>query len=608
MPVHAETFSYPLPKELKSQWFNLGHYDKNGHSDIINEDFFISPQGKDNPKAEYNAFVKTLKEYVKDGSNKDILCKFPARMSLLETNLKWFNRDNRPKCDDYIETVNPEKIKSVSLIFASGYFDNPASYYGHTLLRFNYDNTILNQKTLDSSLNYGADITNDEGTLLYIVNGMFGGYSASYQRNNDFIHSNRYTNGQLRDLWEYELNLTPTQTKFVAEHGWEMMNAKFDYYFFNDNCAHRIINLIERATSSDLKNSHGFWLLPIQVVQAAKSYKNNGKSLIKNETYHPSLKSTFSKRYNNLSKAQKNLFIEYFQTQAGKKDEILSKLSEEEMFLILDQLDIQVAKLTIEENMNDDEKKSLEKERGIILDELLKRPSIKYREKLKWGENYTLLDYRPTSVLRSGYTNRNGKNNLTVRYQIANNDLLNKPMAGQESSRFIMGAVEADISDDDIQIRDFTIADITNLNTNALPMSLTNEFSWQVKIGYGHRNRVCDSCGSFGVTTKAGKTIKLNDNTLLYGLVGGRFNSKKTDGYKYVTAVSENGILLDMEEMGKLNIGLDFNMDVDRGEPEYIVKSDYSINITPNSDIRIEAESDFEGNSMFAIKMGYFFN
>lgn len=599
-----------LNGELKAQWYNLNHYDEKGISGIKNADFFVSPNGQQDPDEEYSSFLNLLSEFKNQPSDtgKETLCRFPARMTLLTKHLKWFKGGDRPQCEEYLETVKPQHVQSVSLIFASGYFDNPSSYYGHTLLRFNYNESKISQKTLDSSLNYGADITNNEGTFTYVFKGLTGGYGASYQRNNDFVHSHRYTNGQLRDLWEYDLNLTPDQVRFVLEHSWELMNAKFDYFFLSDNCAHRIINVVERATGKDLTKSHAFWLLPIQVLQESYLAENNGSPLITDEVYVPSLKSTFTKRYQGLSREDKQRFITFFKKPLNDQIEFVETLSSDILLLILDQLDIEVAKLSIKENTNSDDRKNIEDQRRAVLFALLNRPAMGGRQKLDWDKSQTLSTSRRASVVRWGYTQREGEDAATLKYQIANNDLLDKPMAGQEKSRFIMGAIEAEITENEVNLRDLTIVDIANLNTNALPMTMTKEYSWGIRLGYNHRNRICDSCGSVGVTGTVGKAERLSENILVYSLAGARLNHKKVEVYDYVTLVSESAALFDLNDYGRLNLGVNFDFDPKGSDLETVAKIDYAIDISKNNDLRLGVESNLSGESMVTLRLGHFFN
>ncbi len=588
-------------------WYVLNHYNKDGISDIQNADYFVAKDGRTNPIGEYDAFVGILKKYMVDGSNANILCQFPARVTFFASTLDWFHEKDRPHCADYISDVNPEKISTISIMFASGYFDNPSSYYGHMLLKFNHDKKILNQGTLNSSLNYGADSGNEDGTLMYVLNGLFGGYQASYQRNNNFINSHRYTNGQLRDIWEYRLNLTPEQIKFVAEHSWELMRAKFTYYFFSDNCANRIADLIERATSTKLAYSHGFWILPIQVIEHAKDTKSDAGDLIASEEYHPSLKSTFTKRYEALSRDEKDAFLEFFKTSDTERRNIVSVLSEKVLVLILEELDITSAKSTIEKSKNKSDPE-LQEHRRIILSELLGRKSGYKISPLEWKKDNTLLNYKPVSVLRAGASRRGGKDYMSLQYQIANNDIFDTPIPAQEHSKVVMGNVQADMSDSGVQIRDVTLIDIMNLNTNPIPFWLTKEFSWQMRVAYDHRNPACSSCGSFGITGKAGQAVRLNDDWLIYTLAGVTLRHKQVDGFGYASLLSDSALLYSPDSFHTFKLGGNVIYDPLNDKTDGYLDAEYSYKFSEDKDIRLLYERSKDNETLLSVKFGYYFN
>jgi hypothetical protein len=588
-------------------WGVLNHYDKNGISDIQNADYFIAKDGQKNPKAEYDAFIGILREYMADGSHTEILCQFPARVTFATHTLDWFHKKDRPYCKDYISEVNPEKIESLSLMFASGYFDNPSSYYGHTLLKFNYDGSVLNQRTLNSSLNYGADSGNEDGTLMYVLNGLFGGYQATYQRNNNFINSHRYTNAQLRDIWEYKLNLTAEQVKFIAEHAWELKRAKFTYYFFNDNCAHRIADLIERATSSKLAYSHGFWVLPLQVIEHAKMVKGSAGDLISSEVYHPSLKRTFSKRYEALSSDEKRDFINFFKASDIERTKLVTTFTENVLLLILEQLDIRIAKSTIEKTKNKEDA-VFQEQRRIILAELFRRTSGYKMAPLDWGKNNTLLNYKPISVVRAGVSRRDDNDHFSLQYQIANNDLLDSPIPGQERSKVIMGGFQLDMSDDAFQIRDVTLIDILNLNTNPLPFWLTDEYSWQLRVAYDHQNSICKSCGSFGVTGKAGQSIRFNDDWMAYGLAGMTLRHRQVDDFGFLSFVGDSAVIYSADPSHAVQFGFNVIYDPLHGESDGNLDAEFSYKFNDNKDIRFSYERSLENESFLSVRVGYYFN
>lgn len=59
-----------------------------------------------------------------------------------------------------------------------------------------------------------------------------------------------YRSLENRDLWEYRLNLTQAETERMVEHVWELKQIKFDYFFFDENCSYRLLELLQVARPS----------------------------------------------------------------------------------------------------------------------------------------------------------------------------------------------------------------------------------------------------------------------------------------------------------------------------------------------------------------------
>jgi len=64
-------------------------------------------------------------------------CRFPARRQWLAERLGGHSFPFQP-CPKYERWTRSAAVESVSIVFATGYLGNPASYYGHTLLKFNF--------------------------------------------------------------------------------------------------------------------------------------------------------------------------------------------------------------------------------------------------------------------------------------------------------------------------------------------------------------------------------------------------------------------------------------------------------------------------------------
>ncbi len=613
----AEKNSSVLP--LKSiddsfleEWLKLNLYKKKFNrtyeSEIVNDDYFISSVGRTNPLAELSTFKNLLRGFLKNGNDKKVLCRFPARMTLFKKYFDWFSEKGRPVCADYIQQNKPDLITSVSLIHVSGYFDNPSSYYGHTLLRLNYAEDMPNQTSLDSSISYGAKVTDSESSPLYVINGLFGNYKDRYRRNNHFLHTHNYTNNQIRDVWEYELLLTQQQIQFISEFIWEINNARFKYYFLNDNCAHRVSKILELATGISISKSHGFWLLPMQVVRSLnRENKKVVLGLIKEEKYHPSLKRVFFNRYKLLSESERKKFLTFFNLSLLKQKETVKTLNTKILLLLIDYLDIQVADGT---SRAKDKKlmAELQIKRSTILNQLLRYP-VKSIHKFPEG-NYghdSLLTSQPASVLRMGYGVRKNSDFASVSYRVANNDFLDSPDPKREVSKFVMGKIEAEAYENTVRLTNATLIDIVNFNTNPLPMGITKEYSWSMNVGYSQRSRVCSRCSTFGMEAKWGAANRVNSRAMLYVLMGGRIHTKQGNRRGIVTMMPEIGGFINMTRRSILGVSATYHNDLVLDHSEYFLKVNTGFNISRNIDIRVAVESD--GDELVSIfNAGYYFD
>jgi hypothetical protein len=77
-----------------------------------------------------------------------------------------------------------------------------------------------------------------------------------------------YRDIENRDIWEYRLGLTELQVKRLLMHTWELGNAYFDYFFFDENCSYHILSLIEAAEPSiHLLDRFPFYAIPVDTVR-----------------------------------------------------------------------------------------------------------------------------------------------------------------------------------------------------------------------------------------------------------------------------------------------------------------------------------------------------
>ncbi|MEG9861804.1 MAG: DUF4105 domain-containing protein [Parvularculales bacterium] len=602
-----------LNSEASEHWQTLNYYHQTSDdlyiSEIVNSEFFLSPEGAHNPQAELEAFVQLLEQSKYDKTARLRLCDFPARIRFVKKHLVPHASFPQPSCEEYLRKNRPDKITSISLVYASGYYDNPASYFGHALIRLNYDNLPINQTSLDSGINYGASLPNDVSMIAYVAKGLTGGFTGSYQRNNHFIHGHHYTNREIRDLWEYRLNLTPEEQRFVVEHSWEIRHAKFRYYFFNDNCAHRIARMINMATGNHHSdNSHGFWMMPMQVVRGTISRNNMAsKTFIAEEIYHPSLRKRFTDQYEYLPSDKQHQLINFLGSSQTVREEKINALNPELRLLALDYLDLQIARQTIK-SKDKDKMHSLQTQRSFLLRSLMTEPAEHVvRDAYDTRTPNSPLDSNAVSSLRLTVGMRDSESFARLGYRIANNDFLTAPNPGQEASTFIVADMETELSDDSIEFHKFTLLDLKNINTNPLPLSLTGEFSWSFKINYAARNNLCTDCKRFNLEGGIGTATRLNQYMMLYGLTGINLHNRSNDNEEPFSSFSELGVVLYVNEYIRATLTSHYEYDPLENRDWKLFKANASYDIRKNNDIRFSVESDLH-NTTALVSIGYYFD
>lgn len=232
------------------EWLALGHYRParlGGQplSQADDERFFLSPQGRTSPQAELHAALRTLT--TASANDDDARCRFPARDRWLREQLQLAPVDVRdcPALREWLETLNTERV---TLVFAASYLNSPSSMFGHTLLRLDPPQASEQADLLlANTISYAADAAEHDSELLFAYRGIFGGYPGITTVQPYYEKIRLYSDIENRDLWEYQLNLTPAETERLLLHAWEIRDKRFDYYFFDENCAYRLLALIDVA-------------------------------------------------------------------------------------------------------------------------------------------------------------------------------------------------------------------------------------------------------------------------------------------------------------------------------------------------------------------------
>lgn len=255
-PLHAAPQIDPARAQQLAAtpyWIALGHYEtaKLGgwRSYVDDPRFFLAEDGAHHPDQELAATVAALYAPASLG-DKHPQCVFPARTRWLREQLA-LNDLPRPDCQEFNTWYTSIDPHSTALIFPAAYLNSPSSMFGHTLLRIDQSNTRRDDTTLLSyAINFGAYIEGSDNSILYAWKGLMGGYPGLFAMMPYQEKLSEYRSLENRDLWEYQLDLTPQETGRMVEHVWELKQIKFDYFFFDENCSYRLLELLQVARPS----------------------------------------------------------------------------------------------------------------------------------------------------------------------------------------------------------------------------------------------------------------------------------------------------------------------------------------------------------------------
>ena len=271
----VELIDKSLQAKLASEreWHLLLHYREDLFGGYTSEQddpgFFMSPDGKTDPQAELDA---TLKQFFSDElvgrSKQPAQCAFIARYTWLKQHLAFDETRLPPQlCERFERWFADFEVESISLIFASGFMNNPSSMFGHTFLRVDQRGQTDQTRILAYTINYAAELPPNTGPE-YAVKGIFGGYPGYFSTIPYYLKVQEYGDIEDRDIWEYKLNFTPEQVRRLLMHAWEMGNAYFDYFFFKENCSYHILSLLEYAEPSlHLTDRFAIYTMPSDTIR-----------------------------------------------------------------------------------------------------------------------------------------------------------------------------------------------------------------------------------------------------------------------------------------------------------------------------------------------------
>ena len=316
-------------------WISLGHYEAgklSGWRSYVSDDkFFLAAEGAHHPDAELRATVEALYAPLSLG-DKHPQCVYPARTRWLKAQL---NLTDLPKaeCAEFSQWFKDVAPHSTVMIFPAAYLNSPSSMFGHTLLRIDQADVQDNKTALLSyAINFGAYIEGSDNSILYAWKGLAGGYPGLFALVPYQEKLSEYRSLENRDLWEYRLNLTPEETQRMVEHVWELKQIQFDYFFFDENCSYRLLELLQVARPGlQLTTQFPLTAIPTDTVKAVKE-----AGLVESIEYRPSRERELLDRAKALDPEEQQWVLQVSADQAQLQTPAFKALPKARQALIID--------------------------------------------------------------------------------------------------------------------------------------------------------------------------------------------------------------------------------------------------------------------------------
>ena len=211
--------------------------------------FFLAKDGKTDPAAELEATLEGLFAPARSRTSSPTRSAASPRACLLSARLGLDPAALPPAAARSRTTSSRASPGGVTLVFSSYYLNNPSSAFGHTLLRLDKAEGAPRAKhfeLLDYGVDYAATV-DTPNAILYAVKGLFGRFQGQFKHYAYYYKVRQYGDYESRDLWEYDLALTPEETALLAAHLWELGGTWFAYWYLDENCSYHVLGALEAA-------------------------------------------------------------------------------------------------------------------------------------------------------------------------------------------------------------------------------------------------------------------------------------------------------------------------------------------------------------------------
>lgn len=577
-------------------WINLVHYESSSgmgwRSAIHSSDFFLASDGMVNPLSELQATLSAFAEPPTADPNQHAQCRFPGRLQWLKANLGTrviFRTDI--KCPAFDEWNRFGSVSSLSVIYATGYLGNPASYYGHTLLKFNFKEDMTHTNLMDVSVNYGAILEGKDkhdSQLSYLIKSILGGYDGGFSHIHYYYFNHNYGEIELRDLWEYQLELPPDAIKLVVAHTWEVLGKRYTYYFFRRNCAYRMAEILQVVTGLKIIPENRPWIIPQSVIQTLARAKYMGKPLLAKSTYHPSRQSRFYEKFLSFSPRESDVFKNLAKKIYAFEDPLFQTLPTYSKQIVLDTLL--------------DYYQFAEKTPGIASDATKQDyvNSLSARYQLPAGATSVrpLIPTPPQGGRPPGWIQASTWHNsitgdaIAIRVRPAYFEALDSDGGHTSNSALGMGDIQLNLRQGNIYLNKVILLNIESVNLGLSGLPGDNGAAWKLRVGAEQLRLSCDNCLGTRAQIDTGLGRQWSPSLFSAMFVGGALQDNRyAQGLGYAKATA----ILNIKPNDQLGMRLSYEhrLPVDNIRKSYdVMNAEMRWAVGSNSDFRISYERD----------------
>ncbi len=513
-----------------AEWLALLHYKqhttiKRNNSYITNTEFFLHPNGKFDAKAELQATISAFNAPVESSTQSHALCLFPARKLWIEANSH--QRFSDIVCSEFNEWAQLDSVDSISMVFATGHFKNPASFFGHNFLKLN--SIEGGSYLLDPSINFGAKIPPNENPLFYLVKGMGGVYDAQFTREPFYRFLAKYGEQDLRDIWEYRLDLTDQQRNLIIAHLWEVKDAVFPYYFFRENCAYQIASVLRIITDTEFVPQHLPWAMPITVFDRMMNPPADQKPLVNKIEFYQSRRTEFQNRFAKSTAAEKRLITRYSNDQTIVETEAFKALSRDRQIWLIDTLlDYVHYRIREDDLLSDKERRRqlllarLEYGTGAKLEVDVEPPVAPHLGQRPGFVSLGVINRYPDSA-----RNEAARTMGVLKIRPAYYDFLGLPYGRKPYSSFTVLDSTFTVSNDNLKMERIDIVNVSSLSTNHTGIKNDKALSWHARVGNERLSNTCKDCQAWILDWEIGKSFRAGQRLVAFALGGVRLQENR---------------------------------------------------------------------------------